>query len=445
MTAIAASLGQRVLRTTTITALGLVASQAIRLAGNLVLTRLLFPEAFGLMALVSVFFMGLVMLSDIGIGAAIMQSRRGDDPDFLDTAWTVQILRGLLLWALAVALSPLFAWFYDEPDLRALLFVTAFGLLFTAFRPTRLETANRHMRVGLITLIDLSVQVAGLVVTVALAWALRSVWAMVISGLVTSALHLAILHLVLPGHRNRLRWERGAASELIHFGKWIFLATLSGFVVGQADKVILGRYLDLDEFGFYNIAIVLASVPLMIGAAVSSKVLIPIYRDAPPGASAANAARVRRMRTKALAALLLMSALFAFGGPALVELLYDPRYQAAAGIVVLVAVTQVPALMILTCDLAALAGGDSQRFFWLTLTRAVLVTTGLLLGLEFGGLAGAVVGQGLGNLLSYPVLAWVLKPHGAWDPALDAKFLAAGTVMGALALWLNEASLMAIP
>ena len=62
------------------------------------LTRLLFPEAFGLMALIQTFMIGLAMFSDLGIGPAIIQSDRGEDPDFLNTAWVMQILRGICLW-----------------------------------------------------------------------------------------------------------------------------------------------------------------------------------------------------------------------------------------------------------------------------------------------------------------------------------------------------------
>src|SRR6266542_5639870 len=64
-------------------------SQLLRLAGNLVLWRLLYAEAFGLMAIVNVFMQGLTMFSDVGIGPSIVQSQRGDDPTYLDTAWTI--------------------------------------------------------------------------------------------------------------------------------------------------------------------------------------------------------------------------------------------------------------------------------------------------------------------------------------------------------------------
>ncbi|MAO27784.1 MAG: polysaccharide biosynthesis protein, partial [Roseovarius sp.] len=88
----------RLMRSGSWVLIGYGGSQAIRLASNLILTRLLFPEAFGLMALVSVVTVGLMMFSDVGVGPSIAQSKRGDDPAFLDTAFSIQILRGALLW-----------------------------------------------------------------------------------------------------------------------------------------------------------------------------------------------------------------------------------------------------------------------------------------------------------------------------------------------------------
>ena len=99
------SLMARALRSSMLTVGGFGAAQVMRLASNLILTRLLFPEAFGLMALVSVFMMGLQQFSDVGVTPAILQSRRGDERDFLNTAWTIQAVRGAGLWLLACALA----------------------------------------------------------------------------------------------------------------------------------------------------------------------------------------------------------------------------------------------------------------------------------------------------------------------------------------------------
>src|SRR4051812_6290963 len=71
--------------------LGFGGGQALRFAGNLVLTRLLMPEAFGLMVLVNTFLMGLALFSDIGVGTSVIQNKRGDERAFLDTAWTISV------------------------------------------------------------------------------------------------------------------------------------------------------------------------------------------------------------------------------------------------------------------------------------------------------------------------------------------------------------------
>lgn len=435
---------QRALRSSLITVTGFAGGQALRLVSNLILTRLLFPEAFGIMALVSVFLMGLAMFSDVGTGPAIMGSKRGDDPDFLNTAWTIQIIRGVTLWLVAVALSLPIARFYDAPDLVMFLPVAALTLVINGFNPTRLETANRHLQAGRVTVIDLATQAIGVVIAVILAVLLQSVWALVISGVAAALVHLLLLNLALPGPANRLRWEASAASELINFGKWIFLSTLCGFAIGQADKVILGKYLDLGAFGIYNIGFFLASLPVLLGGVVMRRLLIPVYRESPPQAAPENFARLRRMRMAATGGLFALAIGLGFAGAWLVDLMYDERYRDAGGVVVLIAVVQLPALLILTCDQAALAAGDSRRFFVLTLARSVFVVAGLWGGFELAGLPGALIGQGVANVAAYPVLAWLLRPHGAWDPLVDAGFAALGLVFGGAALWFNADAVRAL-
>ncbi|MDO8885242.1 oligosaccharide flippase family protein, partial [Pseudotabrizicola sp.] len=151
----------RVMRSSAWTALGYGASQALRLASNLILTRLLFPEAFGLMALVSVFIVGLTMFSDVGTHPAILQHKRGDDPAFLNTAFSIQVTRGVVLWLASAAIAWPAAVFYGQPDLAMILPVAGFSLLLHGLEPTRVDTAARHLRLGRLTALDLITQVIG--------------------------------------------------------------------------------------------------------------------------------------------------------------------------------------------------------------------------------------------------------------------------------------------
>ena len=432
----------RVMRSSAWTALGYGASQLMRLVSNLILTRLLFPEAFGLMALVSVFIVGLTMFSDMGTHPAILQHKRGDDPAFLNTAFTIQVARGAVLWLASAAIAWPAALFYGQPELAWLLPVAGVSLLLHGLEPTRVDTAARHLRLGRLTSLDLISQAVGIVSMVVLAWVTQSVWALVAGWIVSSGVRLALVSWALPGPKSRLAWEPAAARDLMHFGFWLFLSTACGFLVAQGDKAILGKYLTLEQLGLYNIGFFLASFPMLLGQTVGGRILIPLYRERPPGESAANFARLRMMRFALSGSIFGLLAVMAFGGEWIVDLLYDPRYSAAGAILVLVAVVQIPSVIGMTYDQSALAAGDSRNYFLLTAARALCLVTGLIVGAEWMGLVGALIGQALAAVAVYPLLIWLARRHKAWDALHDAGFAVLGLVIAAGAIGLDHRAIV---
>ena len=135
------------------------ASQLLRLGSNLILTRLLFPKLFGLMALINILIIGLHLFSDIGVGPSIIQNKRGNDPDFLNTAWSLQVIRGFGLWFFCVLIAWPVAKFYGEPQLFWLLPVVGISTMIAGFNSTSLFTLNREMALGKLAVFDLGTQV----------------------------------------------------------------------------------------------------------------------------------------------------------------------------------------------------------------------------------------------------------------------------------------------
>jgi len=434
----------RLLRSSMFTLGSFGLTQILRFGSNLILTRLLFPEAFGLMALVTVIMVGLNMFSDLGTSPAIMQSKRGDDESFLNTAWTINVIRGVALWLVACALAWPVSVFYHAPDLVTLLPVAGLSLVITGFTPTHGDRANRHLMLGRVSLMDLGTQVTGIVVAVVFAVWYQSVWALVLSGILSALMQVALYNLFLDGARNRFHWDKTAADELIRFGRWIFFSTVAGFLVTQGDRAVLGRYLQTDMLGVYNIGFFLASFPMLMGYAMVRKIMIPVYRERPPGASVENFRKLRKMRGLLTLGLLGMVVVLAFWGFALIELLYDPRYVLAGSVVILVSVAQMPTIIGLTYDQAALAAGNSRDFFWLSMTKAVLTIGCLITGAELAGLYGALVGQLVAGILIFPLTSWVAHRQKAWDPLHDAVFFVAASGLGVAALWLNAEALVAL-
>lgn len=425
------SLLHRAARGSAWTIIGVFGSQGIRLVSNLVLTRLLFPEVFGVMALVMVMIQGLNNFSDVGIGPAVLQSRRGDEPDFLNTAFTLQAIRGVALWLACCVLAWPAAQFYEVPELALYLPVAGFTSVIWGLQTTRIEEANRHLQLGRLTRMEMLCQLVTTAMTLALAAVMQSAWALVIALVLGAVVKVIVADRMLPGNRNRFHWDASAAREMIGFGKWIFPSTIVGFGLAQGDKAILGKYLSMTGLGLYNIAFFLASFALQMGMTVIWRVMIPIYRESPPGLSRENFLRVRRIRMALTAGFLGALAVMAALGPWLVEALYDDRYAAAGGLVRLIACATIPQIILLSYDQSALAAGDSRRFFALTVIRAVLFLLLFWFGVQEWGLAGGLAGQALAAVLAYPATIWLARRHGAWDPLHDVLAIAAGLAIAA--------------
>ena len=428
----------RALRGSALTAGSFAITQGLRLASNLVLTRLLFPEAFGLMALVSVVLVGLQMFSDTGVGPAISRSPRGDESTFLDTAWTINLIRGVLLWGLTCALAWPLAMLWQAPDLVLLLPVAGVTLLIAGFNPTRIDTANRHLMLGRLTALDLVAQGVGIAAMVGLAFALQSVWALVIGAIIGSAAKLGLCWAWLPGPANRWRWERAAATELVHFGKWIFLSTVCGFLLAQGDKAILGHYLSLEALGIYNIGFFLASFPALMAQAVVSRVMIPLYRVRAEGR---GETALRRARWGLTAGIVLALAVLALAGDPLVRFLYDDRYLAAGAILTAVALVQMPGIVGMTYDQSALAANDGRGYFALIAMRAGAQTAAFLAGALWAGLGGALLGQGLAAVAVHPLIIRLARRHAVWDARHDLAMAALVAGLATLVLALHGPAL----
>lgn len=426
----------RVMRSSAFTILGFGVQQIIRFGSNLILARLLFPEAFGTMALVTVLLVGLTMLSDLGIQPAIQSSQRGDDPAFLNTAWTLNMVRAFGLFLAACALAYPMAWFYNEPFLFQLIPVGAISLLLLALEPTRAETASRHMALGRVTLMEMSAQAISVAVMLILAWLTGSIWALIAGNLVAAGARAGLAWIMLPGISNRLHLDRSAALELVRYGRWIFFSTVAGFIVLQSDKLILGHYLTLEQLGLYNIGFFLAGFPLMLGQLLVQRLMIPIYRASPPKESAENFARLRRIRFMLSAFLVAAVTPLALGGIYIVDLLYDARYYQSGAITMVVSVALLPQMLGLTYDQVALASGDSRGFFALNAARAGVLVALLITLVPMLGVPGAPVAMAATALLSYPLQLRLARKHGAWDPLHDAIMaaIALGLLLAVLAL-----------
>ena len=250
-------------------------SQIIRFGSNLILTRLLVPELFGLVGLAYVFITGVNLFSDIGLGPSIIQNKRGEEPEFLNTAWTMQVIRSFIIWLCLILVTIPVANFYQEPRLLWLMPVIGVNTIIGGFKSTATASLERKMEVKKVVIFELGTQIVSTTVMIVWAWFDRSIWAIIAGGFTAALLELVWSHFLIPGKSNRFAWDKEAVKEIFSYGKWIFLSTALFFLCSQADRLILGKIFTLTMLGIYGIAFTLGDMPRQIIIAVSGRVIFP--------------------------------------------------------------------------------------------------------------------------------------------------------------------------
>jgi len=391
---------------------GWVVMQVLRFGSNLILTHLLFPEAFGLMSLVTVFIVGLHMFSDVGIGPALVQSERGDDPDFYNTAWTVQILRGLGLWLISVGIAWPVALFYDEPGLPSLIWLLpAVGLAtaISAFDSTALYTLDRRLAQGRRVALQIGNSLVTMAATIGLAWVYPSVWALVVGNLVSALTNMAWSHVLVPGVRNRPRWDRTALAGLLHFGKWVFFGTAFTFLGNQGDRLVIGK-LSLILLGVYHMGAMLATIPTTLLSTLAGQLVFPLYSRLLKKGRPAPEAFARVHPACAGFAAFLVTGLIA-SGPTFIRGAYDARYIGAGWIVQILAVGAWCQMLEILIDALLWGLGKANVSAFSNLAKVVALPVLAPLGYWLNGIEGMIVGFAATDLVRYGVSVWYAQRY----------------------------------
>jgi O-antigen/teichoic acid export membrane protein len=399
-------------------------SMALRVVNSLVLTRLLMPESFGLMALVMTVIVGIGLMSDIGLGPSVIRSPRGDDPVLLNTVWTLQVLRGLGIFLVILILTWPIAKLYSEPRLLQLLPALGLTVVISSFYSTNLLSMSRHMGVRKLFLVDIIAQIAGLFFTVGCALVYPTVWALVIGAALSTICRLALSFYrpMIPGIRNSFCWDRECVHSLVHFGKWILLSTAFYFFASQADRFILGKLISFSLLGVYSIAYTVSDIPRQVINAFAQKVGYPFISKMAHLPVPEFARIFLWYRFRVLLAGAAMLCTMVYMGGFLVTKMYDPRYHAAAWMVPILALGLWHTLLYATTMPALLTLGKSKYQAVGNGFYCVAVLAAIPIAFHFYGMFGAVIAVAAGDLPFYFVLVTGASREGVstWRQDLQA-------------------------
>jgi O-antigen/teichoic acid export membrane protein len=394
------NLRERLLRGSIFEMGGYGVQQIIRLGSNLILTRLLFPAAFGLTSIVYTVITGLTLIAETGFGHCVIQSKRGDEPNFLNTVFTFHAIRGLALTMLMVAIAKPTAWFYREPQLENLIYIGSIQLLVNGFHATSVMTLRRHLRFGWNNVLDLFQQIISIAVMLLFASRRPVPASLVMGGIVGTFCYGVATHLLPVGYRNRFKWDKEAVQELKAFGRWVVGSNGAAFLGAQSDRILLGRFLGAAWLGVYAVALNLSDA---IGALASRMVTSVLY----PGLSQVARDKNRDFsefyyRLRLRLDLLSMSAtgFLAGSGAWVVHALWDARYENAGWIIQILCLRTAVGCLITPPEWALIAHGLTRYSFWRSTSRLVANVVLVPIGWWLWGVSGVIWATGVSELVA---------------------------------------------
>lgn len=381
------------------------------------------------MALATVVMVGLNMLSDAGIHYSIIQNRKGEEEGFRHTAWTLQIIRGFLIWGISCIIAYPIAQVYAEPVLFPVICVLGFMEIIRGFQTTALSVNTKNLNIGKISILKVGTQALSIIIMLAWTRADPSVWALVWGTMIATIASIPFGHWFLnQGFKHQLKIDKFAFSELFGLGKWIFLSSIVGFFANQADRLIIGKMLSISELGLYSIAFALAQIPWMIFNKLSTQVLLPIYAEIQDQDISEVRKNLAKIRIRVSGLLLLPAMFLIIFGEELIQLMYDDRYIDAGWMLEILACGV--ALSVATNIGPIYLGFGKPKIFLISVTfKGLFLVGSMALGNYYLGAKGMIYGVAFSHALYYLVQIGIYLYFKLWIWRIDLIMLLA--VLGA--------------
>ena len=381
----------------------------VQLASTVLLARLLSPHDFGLVAMVMALVGFAPMLIDLGTSEAAAQKTHISRTEVSSLFW-LNVAIGAGSAALLALSSGLIARFFGEPSLASIVLVLSCTLVLGAMYNQHYALMRRVMEFRHIAMIDISANVVGSMVSVAMAFAGWGYWSLVAKPIVTSAMTVVSVWICCPWVPGRPRLTSDV-KELLGFGMGVAGFTMTDYVARSADRVALGYFYGAGPLGYFQNAFTVYSNLLSI-------LTEPLHNIAVSGLSKlrGNLDELKRSWAVALSSLTFFSsmafAMLAVTGQDFVVILLGPKWAPAGPLLCILAVKGIAQSVERTMGWIHVAAGRSDRWMRWGIFSAVCQLVALGVGLPFGitGVAVAYVIATFG--LVVPALAYAGSPVG---------------------------------
>jgi PST family polysaccharide transporter len=245
----------------------------LNLGSTMILARLLTPQDFGLIAMVTALTGFIMIFKDLGLSMATVQ-RAEINHGQISTLFWINVALSVALMLITLALAPAVAWFYQDPRLAAVTAVLSIAFIFSGLTVQHQALLRREMRLSTVAIIDVLSLAAGLVTAILCGWTGLGYWSLVwmqIAIAATNAVGVWVASGWLPGRPVR----RSGVRSMIAFGGYLTAFSFVNYFTRNLDNVLIGRICGADALGLYSRAYSLLLFPIGQITAPMTAVAVP--------------------------------------------------------------------------------------------------------------------------------------------------------------------------
>ncbi|AQL43309.1 lipopolysaccharide biosynthesis protein [Halorientalis sp. IM1011] len=251
-----------------------IVDRVLQLLKVVILARVLSPAAFGLLGIALLSIAALRQFSQLGFDEALIQHEDDEIDAYLNTAWVMKILRGIVIASTAYLAAPHLAVFFGEPQAKPLIQVIGLSPLILGLQNPAVVYFQKNLNFHREFIYQVGGRSSDLVVAVVFALLFQSVWALVF-GIVAMNLVKFALSYGIHDYRPSIEFDLEYGKEMFGFGKWMFASAVLIFLYGQGDDAFVGWFFAASSLGLYQLAYRFSNAPATEVTHVISRVAFP--------------------------------------------------------------------------------------------------------------------------------------------------------------------------
>lgn len=384
------------------------ANMGIQFIAGIILARLLMPEDYGAIGMLTIFMLIAQSFLDSGFGSALIQKKRPTQEDYSTVFW-FNLVMSLVLYLILFVSAPFIADFYHMPILSDVLRVQALVLIISALSIVQANQLRKQFKFKKLAVISLFSSIASLVVTIWMAYKGFGVWALVASGLLSSIIPTVIYWLTNKWYPKFL-FSLESFKELFSFGGYMFLVHLINEICNNIQGLLIGRLYNASTMGYYSKA---RSTEKLASTSISqslTQITFPLYAEVQDDRQRLINLIQKLTGVIAYVTFPLMFVLILVAKPVFV-LLYSDRWLPSVPYFQILCLAGI-AVCLQSVNLQAISAiGKSRTVFSWTLIKRTIGLIFVIGGLWVWGIKGLLCGMVLSSWMMYLINAYLVSVH----------------------------------